>query len=303
MQRSFLIFENSIKSPETLKRYKYYVDIFIKFFHLKDYDIDKSLQFYKSFLGFKIVKKDSSSVFLSHDGNPPYLLALSETKTNPTNQKHTGLYHFAILLPHRKDLANFLSHLLQHKDEVKIDGFSDHLVSEAIYIRDPDNIGIEIYRDREKSQWEWTDDIVRMTLDPLDIEGLQKESTQSWNGFPVNTIIGHVHLHVSNLERAKKFYSEILGFKNTASMKGALFFAAGDYHHHIATNVWLGENILPVNSELPGLDYFTIKLSDNTNLDDLIHSLNDSKITFTKLENGSISIFDQDRISIQILND
>ncbi len=271
--------------------------------HLKVSDIDKSLQFYEYFLGFKIVKKDSSSVFLSHDGNLPYLVALTETKTNSTNQKHAGLYHFAILLSQRKDLANFLYHLLQHKDEVKIDGFSDHLVSEAIYIRDPDNIGIEIYRDREKSQWEWNDNNVRMTLDPLDIEGLQKEYTQSWDGFSADTTIGHVHLHVSNLERAKKFYSEILGFKNTASMKGALFFAAGDYHHHIATNVWLGENILPANSEFPGLDYFTINLSDNTNLDDLINSLNDSKTTFTKLENGSINIFDQDKISIQISND
>ena len=263
-------------------------------------NIEKSLQFYTSFLGFQIVKRESSSVFLSPDGKLPYLVALTQTKVKPPNQKTAGLYHFAILLPQRKDLANFFSHLMQHKDKVKIDGFSDHLVSEAIYIRDPDNIGIEIYRDREQSHWKWKNNLVRMTLDPLDIEGLQKESTQSWDGVPTDTTIGHVHLHVTNLEKAKKFYSEILGFKNTASMQGALFFASGNYHHHIATNVWLGEDILPANSGFPGLDYFTINFSSADKLTDLIDKLNASKIHFRKLNDGLFAISDKDGISIHL---
>lgn len=270
----------------------------IKSVHLKVTNIDKSLQFYESFLGLKIVKKDSSSVFLSSDSKLPYLVALTETKTKSTNQKHAGLYHFAILLPRRKDLANFLSHLLQHKNQVKIDGFSDHLVSEAIYIRDPDNIGIEIYRDREKSQWEWDNNIVRMTLEPLNVEELQKESTQSWDGFPGDTIIGHVHLHVSNLERAEKFYSKILGFKNTASMQGALFFAAGDYHHHIATNTWLGEDISEASADFTGLDYFIIQLSSKDKLDDMMKKLESNKIPITPLEDGTFRVFDEDKILI-----
>jgi len=267
--------------------------------NLKVADIDKSLQFYTSFLGFKIVQRESSSVLLSPDGKLPFLESLNETKTKSPNQKTAGLYHFAILLPQRKDLANFFSHLIQNKDEVKIDGFSDHLVSEAIYIRDPDNIGIEIYRDREKSQWQWKNTIVRMTLDPLDIEGLQKESTQPWEKFPAQTTIGHVHLHVSSLEKAKKFYSDILGFKNTSSMQGALFFAAGDYHHHIAANIWLG-NILPANSDLPGLDYFTIKLSSDDKLYNLIDELKASKTQFTKLNDKLFSISDHDKIPIHL---
>lgn len=271
--------------------------------NLKVSDIENSLQFYTSFLGFKIVKKEESSVFLSPDDKPPYLVALTQTETNTPIQKSAGLYHFAILLPHRKDLANFFSHLMLHKDKVKIDGFSDHLVSEAIYIRDPDNIGIEIYHDRQKSLWEWNNNIVRMTLDPMDIEGLQKESTQPWDKFPDGTTIGHVHLHVSSLDKAKKFYSEILGFKNTASMQGALFFAAGDYHHHIATNVWLGENILPSNSGFPGLDYFTIKLSDDAKLYDLIDRLKESKIQFIKLKDGLFALSDQDKISIRLMTE
>ncbi|EGG41843.1 Putative ring-cleavage extradiol dioxygenase [Candidatus Nitrosarchaeum limnium SFB1] len=268
--------------------------------HLKVSDINKSIQFYESFFGFKIVKKTLQTVYLSYDGQLPYLLALSKTNVNSTNQRTAGLYHFAILLPQRKDLANFASHLLKHKDNVKIDRFSDHLVSEAIYIRDPDHIGIEIYRDREKSEWLWQDNKIRMTLDPLDMNGLLKESTQPWNGFPPNTMIGHLHLHVSNLEKAKIFYSEILGFNNTASMQGALFFAAGDYHHHIATNVWLGENILKANSDFPGLDYFTIKFSSKDTLNDLIKRLESHNITVSDLGDGSFSIFDDDKISIHL---
>jgi len=269
--------------------------------NLKVTDIDKSLQFYTSFLGFKIAQRESSSILLSPDGKLPYLVALTETKTKSQNKKNAGLYHFAILLPQRNDLANFFSHLIQHKNEVKIDGFSDHLVSEAIYIRDPDNIGIEVYRDRPKSQWKWNNNIVRMTLDPLDIEGLQKDFTQPWNAFPTKTTIGHVHLHVSSLEKAKKFYSDILGFKNTSSMQGALFFAAGDYHHHIATNIWLGDSILPADSDLPGLDYFTIKLSSVDKLDDLMARLTDSKNLFSKLNDRLFAIFDQDNISIHLM--
>jgi catechol 2,3-dioxygenase len=139
-----------------------------------------------------------------------------------------------------------------------------------------------------------------MTLDPLDVDGLQKESTQSWDGFPAGTTIGHVHLHVSSLEKAKKFYSDMLGFKNTASIQGALFFAAGNYHHHIATNIWLGESIFPANSDLPGLDYFTIKLSGDDKLDDLIDRLNTSKIHLSKLSDKLIAIYDQDKISIRL---
>ncbi|MCV0398602.1 MAG: VOC family protein [Nitrosarchaeum sp.] len=269
--------------------------------HLNVCNIDQSLQFYKSFLGFKIVKNKSSSVFLSPDGKPPYLIALTETMTKNPNTKNAGLYHFAVLLPQRKDLANFLSHLLQHGDDVRIDGFSDHLVSEAIYIRDPNDIGIEIYCDRKKSAWEWDNGQVRMTLDPLDIKGLQNDATQSWDGFPTGTTIGHVHLHVSDLAEVKKFYSEILGFKNTASMKGALFFAAGDYHHHIATNTWLGKDVQPANSHLAGLDYFTIKISHDM-LNDLIKKLNEHNVPLTRLEDNSISIFDQDKISIHFIS-
>ncbi|MCE9652448.1 MAG: VOC family protein [Nitrosarchaeum sp.] len=267
--------------------------------HLKVSDINQSLEFYKSFLGLKIVKQTDHVVFLSPDGKMPCLVALSTAKP-PNSTQRVGLYHFAILLPQRKDLAEFLSHLLKHNDAIKIDGFSDHLVSEAIYIRDPDNIGIEIYCDRIPSEWKWIENQVVMAIEPLDMEGLLAESTKSWSGFPSDTSIGHVHLHVSNLANAKKFYSEILGLTNTAGMKGALFFAAGKYHHHIATNTWLGEDISQASTEFAGLDYFAIQFSSKDKLNDMIRKLESSKITVKSLEDGSFSIFDEDKISIHL---
>lgn len=267
--------------------------------HLKVSDINKSLEFYKSFLGFKIVEQTDHSVFLSCDGKLPYLVALSTAKSLDLTPR-AGLYHFAILLPHREDLGDFLSHLLKHKDTIKIDGFSDHLVSEAIYIRDPDNIGIEIYCDRIPSEWKWNSNQVVMSIEPLDMEGLLAESTKSWNEFPTDTSIGHVHLHVSNLAKAKKFYSEVLGLSNTASMKGALFFAAGKYHHHIATNIWLGEDISQASPESVGLDYFTIQFSNRDKLGNVIKTLESHKIDVNDLGDGSFSIFDNDKISIHL---
>lgn len=267
--------------------------------HLRVSDINLSLKFYKSFLGFKIVEQTDHTVFLSSNGKMPYLVAFSTAKPVDLTPR-AGLYHFAILLPQRKDLANFLSHLLKHKDEIQIDGFSDHLVSEAIYIRDPDNIGIEVYCDRIPSDWKWNDNQVIMSIEPLDMEGLLAESTKSWSGFPSDTSIGHVHLHVSNLANAKKFYSEILGLTTTASMKNALFFAAGKYHHHIATNTWLGEDISKASTEFAGLDYFTIQFSSKDKLNDMIRKLESSKISVNQLEDGSFSIFDEDKISIHL---
>ena len=266
--------------------------------HLKVSNLEKSLQFYESFMGFKIVKRDATAVFLSPDGKYPYLVTLSQATSQDNFTKRAGLYHFAILLPERKHLAVFLSHLLKHKDKVKIDGFSDHLVSEALYIRDPDNIGIEIYRDRNPSEWKWNDNSVQMTTIPLDTDNLLRESDGAWKHFPDRTTVGHVHLHVSNLENAKRFYSDILGMANTANIQGASFFAAGKYHHHIATNTWLGEDIPNASAEVPGLEYFTIEFSDEGKFDDILNQLKSCQIPIRKMDDGLFSISDANNISI-----
>lgn len=269
--------------------------------HLRVSDIQKSVQFYESILGLKQITGSSENALLSPNGKMPYLVALTKSKKalDITQRKRLGLYHFAILLPERKYLADFFVHLQERRNEVKIDGFADHAVSEAIYVRDPDYNGIEIYRDRPRSEWVWNENTVHMATDPLQFEELLKESTGRWDGMPGKTIIGHVHLHVSSISKAEKFYSGILGFSQTAAFPGASFFGAGGYHHHIAVNTWLGENALPVSKDLPGLDYFTIELPNNDSLQNTINNISDNDITIKENSVGKF-VLDQDQIGIQI---
>ena len=248
-------------------------------------DIDRSLDFYEKILGFKKVSSPSSDgiVRLSVDKKTPsqssssFLVELLQTKkaaedyyqanmseTMRRTRRRAGLYHFAILLPERKYLADMLKNLSERRGEIQVDGLADHLVSESIYIRDPDNTGVEIYCDRPSLQWEWHGGRVKMATIRLDTKDLLRESTASgWKAMPAKTIIGHVHLHVRNLANAMKFYHEILGLNFTSTYPGAYFFAAGKYHHHIATNIWLGTNIHQASSSsehVVGLNHFGIEL-------------------------------------------
>jgi catechol-2,3-dioxygenase len=151
--------------------------------------------------------------------------------------KRAGLYHFAILLPERRYMADMLQNLYDRHDQVHFDGLADHLVSESIYIRDPDFIGIEIYSDRPASEWKWDGDRMEMATLPLDTNNLLRESTdKGWKEMPPKTTIGHVHLHVRDLSKAIEFYHQILGLNLTVTLPSAAFFAAGQYHHHIPAN-------------------------------------------------------------------
>jgi len=251
--------------------------------HLNVSNLSKSLNFYTSILGFRILRKDSDSntAFLTsdpfsedkeeilHPKSP--LIILTEIKDN-SNQKHldmlkkkAGLYHFAILLPERRDLAAFLRNIKENLNQQYYEGMADHAVSESIYIHDPDHIGIEIYRDRSPSEWIWNSNKVYMVTEPLDVaELLSRHKTNPWNGMPKGTRIGHIHLHVTDLSRALNFYNRVLGLAHTATYPGAYFFASDRYHHHIATNTWGGTNILPANysneQNGPGLDHYAISL-------------------------------------------
>lgn len=227
-------------------------------------DLEKSLDFYQRVLGFKpIVNQDEGRAVLSADGNSR-LVELVQTGLQGSAHRSAGLYHFAVLLPERKFLADMLLNLRDKKDEVYFDGMSDHLVSEAIYIRDPDFNGVEIYRDRPGSEWRWSGSKIRMATEPLDTADLLKEATESgWKTMPANTVIGHVHLHVRNLAKAMQFYRDLLGLEFTATYPNAYFFAAGGYHHHIATNTWIGTAIPPASPDKVGLNHFGIELPEH----------------------------------------
>jgi catechol 2,3-dioxygenase len=223
------------------------------------------------------------------------------------------LYHFAILLPERRYLAYFLKHIQKNLNPKYYEGMADHAVSESIYLHDPDFNGIEVYSDRDPNKWKWKDHTVHMVTEPLNVKDLFKEAIDvdnKWNELPGKTSIGHVHLHVSNLVKAKRFYYDILQLNHTATYPGAYFFAANRYHHHVATNTWLGENISPAynDNNNPGLDHYAINLHNENDLFLLKNRLLEFKIDIDEklIENdnqfsSSFYAYDFDGIKIQFL--
>jgi catechol 2,3-dioxygenase len=271
-----------------LQGFKMHPSMKIGYVSLNVPDLQKSLDFYQSILGFKIIGKQSGEKALLAADSSPYLVELLPVKNNAGNEaedirvpKRAGLYHFAVLLPERKFLADMLVNLNEKRDRVYFEGMADHLVSESIYIRDPDFNGIEIYCDRPRSEWSWEGGRIQMATERLDIQDLLKDKTDhGWKGIPAKTVIGHMHLHVSNLAKTTTFYSEILGLNLTCTFPGAHFFAADKYHHHVAANTWLGEGVSPAAPEKVGLNHFGIALPA-PELDNTVTHL-ESKVTAIK---------------------
>jgi catechol 2,3-dioxygenase len=203
-------------------------------------DLARSLEYYERVIGMRVLHRDRNLAVLGpHDDDRP-LIELHERPGVSPVPRHArfGLYHFAILVPHRTDLGRFLAHLSQERVRV---ASADHLVSEALYLWDPDGLGIEVYADRPRSQWQVNGREVAMTTDPLDMRSLiEAAAGTTWSGMPKGTVIGHVHLHVGSLARAEATYHAGLGLdKMVWSYPGALFFSAGGYHHHLGTNTWV----------------------------------------------------------------
>ena len=209
-------------------------------------DLDRSLEYYTDVIGFRVLERDAAHATLGAHGDATPLVELHERKgaRHAARSGRLGLYHFAILLPDRASLGRFVTHLARIGAPA---GASDHLVSEALYLRDPDGLGIEVYADRPRSAWRVTNGEVAMDTLPLDLESLVGAGRgEPWTGMPVGTTVGHVHLHVGDIERAHEFYSTALGFDPMVrSYPGALFLAAGGYHHHLGLNTWAGPGAEP----------------------------------------------------------
>ncbi|MGB6407171.1 MAG: VOC family protein [Planococcus donghaensis] len=244
---------------------------------LKVVDILKMKQFYENVIGFEVISEEEEKVSLGVGSKVLVELEAVEGLI-PKQGRYAGLYHFAILLPSRESLGKMLVHL--HQQEIQL-GSADHLVSEALYLSDPEGNGIEIYRDRDHEQWSWSDDAVLMAVEPIDVPGLVEEaqnSSQSWNGLPVETVMGHIHLHVSSLEEAKNFYVNVLGLEVVSTLGAqALFLADQKYHHHIGMNVWNGKGIPALPEKEAGLNYYTL-LMENENRDKIAENLDSAGI-------------------------
>lgn len=202
-------------------------------------DLARSLAYYEGVLGFSVLARETGGAILAAAGEARGLVNLRAKPgaRSVPRRGHLGLYHFAILLPDRPSLGRFVAHLGARGIQA---ASADHAVSEALYLWDPDGLGIEVYADRPRETWRLRDGELYMTVEPLNLPDLLESAGRTvWTGMPAGTVLGHVHLHVGDLDAAAGFYHAALGFDKTAwSYYGALFLSAGGYHHHLGTNTW-----------------------------------------------------------------
>ncbi|HEX8027685.1 MAG TPA: VOC family protein [Vicinamibacterales bacterium] len=223
-------------------------------------DLERSLLFYRDILGFVESHRDGRVAHLSPPGGRTLIELHERTDAVPKPRRSSGLYHFAILVPSRAALGRSLRRLSDKRWPMS--GAADHLVSEALYLSDPDDLGIEIYRDRRREEWRVIDGEMAMATDPLDLEAVYREPGAEipWSGLDAGTVMGHVHLHVPHIDTAEAFYCGQIGFDPIVRRyPGALFVSAGGYHHHMGLNTWVGVGAPPPPEHAVGLRAFTIE--------------------------------------------
>jgi catechol 2,3-dioxygenase len=234
-------------------------NIYVGEVNIKVKNLEKALIFYQNIMGFKVLDKTDRKAALTTDGKTPLVTLEQPENVIPKEERMSGLYHFAILLPSRADLSVFLRHFLGTGYPL---GAADHYVSEALYINDPDGNGIEVYRDRPSKEWTWKNGLVDMATEELDGNSILAESDAEWNGLPEGTVMGHIHLHVGDLQKAEEFYTKGLGFEVVSHYPQAVFLSTGRYHHHIAINTWQGVGAATPPQNSVGLNWYTLVFPD-----------------------------------------
>lgn len=229
--------------------------------HLTVSDLDGSIAFYERAIGLTLHERDGEVATMGA-GAEDLLVLAQETGAAPGG-RHAGLYHFALLHPSRHELARAVARLASTR--TRIEGSADHGVSESIYLRDPDDNGIELYADRPRAHWpqpKIDGQRIEMYTIALDLRGLQDEvaGEEPQPHAAAGLVVGHLHLHVGDIERALAFYRDMLGFELMASIGSAVFVAAGGYHHHLGLNVWLGADVQPLPPSTAGLREWSVVL-------------------------------------------
>jgi len=225
-------------------------------------DLERSLAFYRGVLGIQVTQEEGSTVTLAD------LIVLDEhpgITRRPLRPVTTGLYHVALLVPNRRELGRSLLGLRQARYPLR--GMSDHAVSESLYLDDPDGNGLEIYADRPRSAWPVRDGVVQMTVDPMDVEAViaaGKVRPEPWTGLPPETVVGHVHFTVSDLEPAVAFYRGVIGFDVMMSIPALVAVSAGGYHHHLNLNTWAGERAPRDSDSVAGLSGWELRVPDGS---------------------------------------
>lgn len=235
-------------------------NLFIQNVTLKVSNLSRSIDFYTEIIGFRVLQQEEGRVTLTADGQHA-LITLVEVPNAQFVRGATGLYHFALLLPSRKDLGNLIQHFIQKNVQI---GAGDHDVSEALYLSDPDGNGIEMYIDRPADTWKWdSNGQVYMTTDPVQFQSVLSEADGTWSGLPIDTVMGHIHLSVRNLQESEDFYTSLLDY-TVVSRYGeqALFISTGGYHHHIGLNTWHSEGADALPKDAVGIQSYTVQLPD-----------------------------------------
>jgi catechol 2,3-dioxygenase len=237
--------------------------------HLTVADLDRSIAYYETQIGLQVHAREDGRARLGTGGED--LLVLTEEPGAKPADGHSGLFHFALLVPERIDLARWLAHAA--RDRVALTGLSDHFVSEALYLRDPDHHGIEIYADRPRELWEGQVGL-RLTTEPLDtndlLATLEDPGSESFDGLAAGTVMGHVHLCVADVGRTVDYYRDVVGFGLMAQLGDqAAFLSAGGYHHHLGGNTWQSAGRPYAPEGYARLTQMTIVLPDEASLDAL----------------------------------
>jgi catechol 2,3-dioxygenase len=248
-------------------------------------DLDRAVQFYTETLGFTEQVRQGDTAYLSAGVGGTSWLRLARLAGARRKPRHTtGLYHIAILTPSRAALARSLRRLVEQ--HYPLQGASDHLVSEALYLADPDGNGLEIYRDRPRAEWPRLNGTLRMDSLPLDLQRLYDEAVaedQPWAGLDPATHLGHVHLHVADLDAAVRFYTTLIGFDLVVRLAdSAAFLSAGGYHHHLGLNTWAGVGAPPPPPDAVGLRGFTIALPSEAERERVLARLRAAEIPLTE---------------------
>ncbi len=251
-------------------------------------NLQRAIEFYTNTLGLTVLNQDEYQVELSANGKDSLLSIVQLENGIKKMPRTTGLYHFALLLPSRKELGKILNHFI--KNLIPLHGASNHGISEAIYLSDPEGNGIEIASDTDPKKWKWKNGQLDVFSEngPMDVKSVLSESQdEEFTKLPADTIMGHIHLHGSELKNIRRFYEEALGMDVVIDLpRQALFFSYGKYHHHLAVNVWNGIGAPTPPSNSVGLRNFLLRLPDSISLKEIESNFMNMKIPYSTVEKG-----------------
>jgi catechol 2,3-dioxygenase len=249
-------------------------------------DLGKLTDFYCELLGLAVIERTGRIARLGVGG-----VTLIEIEHRPDalpdDQRTAGLYHTAFLMPTRQDHARWIMHIARNR--VPISGASDHGVSEAFYLDDPEGNGIEVYSDRPRERWTWQDGLVTMQTKALDIEAMLTEidpATATYLSAPGGLRIGHIHLRVGSVETAEEFYRGALGLDLTRRRGGATFMSSGGYHHHVGANVWHSDGAQTRDPDRAGLSWFSVEAANDDAYDAAVARLKTANTSVRAMDGG-----------------